>query len=134
MTRWKWVVAMVGVALLAACSSIGDAYRMDEFDKTARAYGRLIRWSDFERAVVFFKLDASTTLPDVERLKQFQVTSYDALDSRLSDDKRTITQIVKIEYLVRSRMAERTLTDQQVWEYSPTLERWVLTSGFPPFK
>lgn len=125
---------LFSLALLGGCAGIGDAYRFDEFEKTARAYGRLIRWSDFERAVVFLKLDASTSLPDLERLKQFQVTSYDALDSRYAEDKKTITQVVKIEYLVRSRMAERTLTDQQVWEYSKTHERWVLTSGFPDFK
>jgi hypothetical protein len=134
MTGWRGVAVTLAVVLLAACASIGDAFRMDEFDKTARAYGRLIRWSDFEKAVVFLKLDASTSLPDLERLKQFQVTGYEALDARFSENKRTVTQIVKIEYLVRSRMVERALTDQQVWEYSETLERWVLTSGFPPFK
>jgi uncharacterized protein YceK len=128
------VVLALTVAVLGGCGTVSDFYRIDDYEKTARAYGRLIRWSDFEKAVVFLKLDASTSLPDLERLKQFQVTGYEALDARFSENKRTVTQIVKIEYLVRSRMVERALTDQQVWEYSETHERWVLASGFPAFK
>jgi len=130
----RFMTVLAALAVLGGCGSIADAYRFDEYEKTARAYGRLIRWSDFEKAVVFLKLDASTSLPDLERIRQFQVTSYDAVDARYSAEKKTVTQLVKIEYLVLSRMAERTLTDQQEWEYSETLERWVLTSGFPAFK
>jgi len=122
------------VAALGGCSSIGESYRAEEYEKTTRAYGRLIRWSDFERAVVFLRVDAATSLPDLERLKQFQVTSYEALDARYSEDRKKVTQIVKIEYLVLSRMAERSLTDRQEWEYSEPQKRWVLTSGFPVFK
>lgn len=134
MTRMMAMAVGLAMALLGGCGTISDAYRIDNYEKTTRAYGRLIRWSDFEKAVLFLKLDASTSLPDLERVKQFRVTSYEALDSRFSNNKRTVTQIVKIEYLVLSRMAERTLTDQQVWEYSEADERWVLTSGFPAFK
>ena len=134
MTRMMAMAFGLAMVLLGGCGTISDAYRIDNYEKTTRAYGRLIRWSDFEKAVVFLKLDASTSLPDLERVKQFRVTSYEALDSRFSNNKRTVTQIVKIEYLVLSRMAERTLTDQQVWEYSEADERWVLTSGFPAFR
>jgi len=130
----RFMTILAALAVLGGCGSIADAYRFDEYEKTARAYGRLIRWSDFEKAVVFLRLDASTSLPDLERIRQFQVTSYDAVDARYSPEKKTVTQLVKIEYLVLSRMAERTLTDQQEWEYSETLKRWVLTSGFPAFK
>jgi len=135
MTRAKRPVLVFLVLLLfGGCTSIKEAYRIDEYEKTTYAYGKLIRWSDFERAVVFLKLDASTSLPDLERLKQFRVTSYEALDAQFSNDRRTVTQVVKVEYLVLSRMAERSLTDQQVWEYSEKKERWELTSGFPAFK
>ena len=134
MTRMMAMTFGLAMVLLGGCGTISDAYRIDNYEKTARAYGRLIRWSDFEKAVLFLKLDASTSLPDLERVKQFRVTSYEALDARFSNNKRTVTQIVKIEYLVLSRMAERSLTDQQVWDYSEADERWVLTSGFPAFK
>jgi len=117
--------------LLAAC--ITANVRSDQFDATARAYERALRWSDFRTALAFLA-DTASALAEAERLQGVRVTSYEPIGvPKANADTSRVVQMVEIHYVNHSNMSERTLTDRQVWEYSDKEQRWKLASPFPAF-
>jgi len=120
-------------ALIAGCAGMTVQGRLSQLDDLARAYGRALRWSDFQTAYALTRTSAEAPL-DAARLKDIQVTSYELLNTAPTADGKTAQQIAEIKYVNTRRMAERTLLDQQDWAYSEPDSRWYLRSAFPDFK
>jgi hypothetical protein len=129
MRNKHWILLSVVSMLLLGCVSA----RLDRLEGTLLAYERALRWSDFKTA--FSVADQSNVpIPDFERLKSVQVTSYDKIGSpQASADGMKLVQLVEIRYVNVNRMLDRVLTDRQVWEYVEQEQRWRLTSPFPSF-
>jgi hypothetical protein len=126
-TKAWWIVLFV--ALLLGCASV----REDQLDATLRAYERGIRWSDFKMAFALAN-QPNAPVPDFERLQHVRVTSYDKIGAlQMSADGMKVVQVVEIRFVNINRMADRVLTDRQVWEYAEAEQRWKLTSAFPSF-
>ena len=127
--RKLWPLLLVAVTVAACTTNV----RSERFDVAARAYERAMRWSDFGKAFAF---SANTeNKPDLEHLQHVRVTSYDLLGAAsASADFSKMVQAVEIHYVDTRNMSERTLTDQQVWEYSEPDQRWKRTSPFPAFR
>lgn len=128
----RWLVVALAL-LLGACASVGDQRRLELFEKTARAYDRAIRWSDFQAAYSLTRPDPARP-PDFARLKGIQVTSYEAVGALPSAGAMEVRQAVAIEYMRINDMRVRRIVDEQVWVYSETEKRWQLVSGLPDFK
>ena len=122
------------VILLALMSCSGKPSKKRNLDNTLYAYASSIRWSDFDGAVNFLKADAKATKPssfELQRLKQFKVSSYIESPIKLGAKENVILQSVEIQlYNIHSNKT-RTIYDHQSWEYDDTLSRWFLTSGLP---
>jgi hypothetical protein len=56
------------------------------------------------------------------------------VNSLMSDDGLTLTQIVDIHYYNEENLRERQLTDQQTWIYDEENEIWVLDGPLPAFQ
>jgi hypothetical protein len=127
-----WCLAVGMSVVVVGCAGMAEQRRQDRFEKTARAYERAIRWSDFETAYALTKPDPSRP-PDFERMKRFQVTSYETLGALPSAGYREIRLTAAIEYVHTGSMRVRKLVDQQVWSFSEDDGRWQLVSGLPAF-
>ena len=117
--------------LLAGCASVFDFRREEVFEDSAKRYGRLIRWSDFESAKSYLapaEPGPKTTLP-----KNVRVTDYEVREMVYAEGKRRVMQIVDISYFQASDPRLKTVQDQQVWEFDNDREAWLLKSGFPNF-
>jgi hypothetical protein len=125
-----WAVLLCGL-LLAGCASVFDFRREEVFEDSAKRYGRMIRWSDFESAKAYLasaEPGAKTTLP-----KNVRVTDYEVKQMTYAEGKRRVVQVVDISYFLASDPRIKTLQDQQVWEFDSDREAWLLKSGFPNF-
>ena len=121
--------------LVAGCASVSEMRRMDEFEQIAKSYEHAIRWSDFEGASAFLKDQENPTLPaQIERLKQYQVTSYTVKQFLPSADKSQVIVFASVQYFSKNGLIVKNLIHRQLWKYDMDRESWLLTSGLPDFQ
>ena len=127
------IALLLVVAIVTGCASITSGARTERFDKTALAYERALRWSDFRTAFALTgNIDAP--VPDLQRLENIRVTSYDVVGApQVNADASRVVQLVEIRYVSLRNMAERVLADRQTWSYVEKDQRWKLDSAFPAF-
>jgi hypothetical protein len=130
MKRAFWAIFLSGV-LIAGCASVFDFRREEVFEDSAKRYGRLIRWSDFESAKSYLapaESGTKTTIP-----KNVRVTDYEVKEIIYAEGKRRVLQVVDISYFLANDPRIKTLQDHQVWEFDSDREAWLVKSGFPHF-
>lgn len=103
------------------------------FEESINGYRSAIRWGMFEKALMFHA-NADSMNIDFSKLKNLKVTSYQPLARREFEGGKTATQTVEIRYVDMERLAEKTITDKQVWHYDEARGTWVIDSGFPKFR
>jgi hypothetical protein len=129
--RFTWILLMC-LAIAGGCAAQKDA-RMMQFEATARAYERSLRWSEFAKAYALTGKDDVATF-DAARLQHIRVHSYDKKTGLLvNEEVSEISQVVEISYVHIDNMSERHLIDRQTWVYSEKRGNWTLRSGFPKF-
>jgi len=123
------------VGILLGCVTVSTYQRMARFDATAESYYDAIRWSDFETAGRFRKTDPGTPIPaeaaDLNR--RVQVTAYEIKEMIVSEDESRIRRTAEIRYYRLDKMVEKSLREQEIWEYDESINRWVLQGPFPAF-
>ena len=128
--------AVVLSCLLAiGCAGLQEKTREAKFEDTARQYRLALRWGYYEKAASFVKTGADKTPPDVKRLEDVRVTGYKEKGVKMEvGDRLVIKNRVEIHYYRDANPVERSLSEIQIWEYDPEIEKWVLTSGLPKFR
>jgi hypothetical protein len=121
--------------LIAGCASGPGLVRQTKFGRTARAYEKAIRWSDFETAKMFLKhTDKEKKPPDKNKLKLIKVIEYEVKETALLKGQSRVLQVAEIQYYRDDSIVVKAVTDHQLWEYDATLKNWYLLSGLPDFK
>lgn len=117
--------------LLASC---GYDTKRNPLDEVLYSYAGTIRWSDFDRAPGYLdplSLEVDPLDPiELERLKQYQVTSYDVRTMENPSEVEYM-QVVEIGFVNRHTQAEKKVIDRQLWRWDPVGKRWWLSSGLP---
>jgi hypothetical protein len=122
-------------ALIAGCANAPGLVRQTKFERTARAYEKAIRWSEFGTARLFLKESAGgKNPPDLDKLKMIKVIEYEVKETSLAPDQSRVLQVAEIQYYRDDAIVVKTVTDRQVWEYDPAFNNWYLVSGLPDFK
>ena len=120
--------------LLSACSTIEKEEKRMSMNNTTRYYEYALRWSDYDAANAMRNPESTIPSPDPAVLKKYRVTSYSVVNSLLSEDGLTLTQIVDMRYYNEENLRERQLTDRQKWVYDEEIEIWYLDSPLPAFQ
>ena len=99
-------------------------------------YASAIRWNEFEMASNYIDPEYLEKNPptdlEKERLKQIQVTGYEAKTQDTLPDG-TVEQTVEIRLINRNTQADRSVLDVQIWRWDQKAKRWWLTTGLPNF-
>lgn len=129
----KLILVIIVCTLLAACG--GRMSKKQSLDHTLYQYAKVIRWADFNTAMTFFSpnMDAANkpSSTDIERLKQFAVSSYVASPILPGKTENQINQDVQIKLYNIHTKREKVIVDQQIWEYDDDNKIWLLISGLP---
>jgi hypothetical protein len=123
---------IVGIVILAGCATASKLMKERRFDDASKGFRHAIRWSDFA-AAYRFKEDGGS-LPDLDRFKGIEVTSYEIVQSTQLVEGSQILEVAEIHYYKTSDMKERTLMSHLVWEYDEEKENWFLIEGWPDFE
>ena len=119
--------------LISACASVNDSKKTITLDSATRQYERAIRWGEYQAADSLRK--QSTAAPvDAADLKAFKVTGYETKNTTESADRSEVQIDVEIHYYNEFTLKEKTIIDQQSWEYDPVGKSWFITSPLPDFK
>ena len=129
----KLILIITICALLSACG--GRMSKKQSLDHTLFQYAKVMRWADFNNAITFFSPDIEAankpSSTDIERLKQFAVSSYIASPILPGDTENQIKQDAQIKLYNLHTKREKIVIDRQVWEYDDETKRWLLISGLP---
>ncbi len=129
----KITIIILVCVLLSACG--GKMSKKQSLDHTLYQYAKVMRWADFNTAMTFFSPDMETankpSNTDIERLKQFGVSSYVASPILPGDHENRINQDVQIKLYNVHTKREKVVIDRQTWEYDDETKRWLLLSGLP---
>lgn len=129
----KITIIILVCVLLSACG--GRMSKKQSLDHTLYQYAKVMRWADFNTAMTFFSPDMETvnkpSNTDIERLKQFGVSSYVASPILPGDNENRIIQDVQIKLYNVHTKREKVVIDRQTWEYDGDSKRWLLVSGLP---
>lgn len=122
---------LITMILLSSCGEKSNKKR--NLDETLYKYASLIRWANFDAAtsLVKHKDDARSHDFELQKLKQFKVSSYSESPIQPGVEKNIILQNVEITlYNIHTNKA-KVIYDHQSWEYDEELGQWFITSGLP---
>jgi hypothetical protein len=128
------LLPILGLILgLAACVTPGT--RQDELTVTVRTYESTIRWGRIPAAYDFLRPDVAEGAEIPAGLDQIKVTGYERLTGLIpiDEDKQRFRATAAIRYVHVDRQVERSITDEQVWEWDGEAKRWWRTNPIPPF-
>jgi len=113
-----------------------SSHEMKEFENSYRLYEKAIRWQDYDLMLGFHKnaKKSELTAENRKRLKQFKVSGYNILFTRIEPDEQSATQVVEVKYYNQDYNVVREMTLTNKWEWSEKKERWELANPFPDFR
>jgi hypothetical protein len=122
---------LIAISLTAGCASFSTMGKKQKLEDTLRGYEGAIRWNEFELANGFGS--GANPPPDISRLSNIKVTSYQVRSSQVSEEKLEAKQAVIIQYYDINNMREETIVHNQQWTYDEGLKRWILQPSLPDF-
>lgn len=129
----KTVIIIFLCLIVAACG--GKMSKKQSLDHTLYQYQKVMRWADYNTAMSFFAPDLAEdkkpTRLEVDRLRQFNISSYVAAPILPGEDENTIIQKVEMKLYNKHTKREKVVVDTQTWQYDKEVKRWWLVSGLP---
>jgi hypothetical protein len=142
MKQWYRYVMLLVVLMLCSCAYVLQAKHASisvEFDQSAKAYNKMLRWREVETAGMTY-LDPELRdafMKSAEDIKKRGVTftDYRILTSECIPEKKTAEVVAEFDYYALPSNRIKTLIYRQKWIYLDTEEKkgWQLKSGLPPF-
>lgn len=134
----KWIrtslLLFLCVALTACTTQMG---LRDEFDKSIKAYNRMLRWHEVENAgMTYLDKDARPDfMKNAEAMKKRGVnfTDYRILTTECLPEKKSGEVVAEFDYFVLPSNRIKTTTYRQEWIYLDLLKSWKLKNGLPAF-
>ena len=106
---------------------------MDQFSSTHKAYKWALESGNYRGAAKYVDPSISKRSVDMKRYANIKVSQYTITRAKVSDDRRSITQDVELQYFLLDQSIVKTMTDHQEWRYRETADTWFLQTGLPEF-
>ncbi|NTV49301.1 MAG: hypothetical protein HGB32_01355 [Geobacteraceae bacterium] len=131
----KGFLAVIFLMLTACATQTGLS---EEFDRSVKAYNRLLRWHEIESAGATY-LDPELQedfLKQTETLKKkgLSVTDFRILSSKYIPEKKSGDVIAEFDYYILPSNRIKTISYHQDWVYQESIKSWKLKSKLPAFE
>jgi len=118
--------------MLAGCIALSPENKMRRLDNSIEKYSKLIRWGEYERAVVFLETtQQQAAYAEIKSYKDIRVTSYEMKQLKLAKDENSADAVVQFTYYNEFSGRERTILDNQHWEWHDDEGNWRLRGNLP---
>jgi hypothetical protein len=126
---------MLSCMTLTACAT-GMGLRED-FDKSIKAYNRMLRWQEVESAGMAFVevelRDDFMKKAAMLKKKGVTLTDYRIVASEYLPEKKSGEVIAEFDYFILPSNRMKTNTYRQQWVYQEGINSWKLKSSLPTF-
>jgi hypothetical protein len=131
----KVFLCVICLALTACATHTGLS---EEFERSMKAYNRMLRWHEIENAVMTYSDPERREeyLKQAETLKKrgLSVTDFRILSSRYLPEKKSGDVVAEFDYYVLPSIRVKTISYRQEWIYLENIKSWKLKSGLPSFE
>lgn len=122
--------------VLTACAS--QTGLSEGFDRSVKAYNRLLRWHEIESAGMTY-IDPGLReeyLKQAESLKKrgLSVADYRILSTKYLPEKKSGDVVAEFDYYILPSNKVKTVSYRQEWVYRENTMSWILTTGLPVFE
>lgn len=123
---------------LAMTACVSDTGIRDEFEKSMRAYNRMLRWQEVENAGMTYidkeKREAYMQKAESMRKRGVTITDFRILTFECLPEKKTGDVVAEFDYFILPSNRIKTLTYRQDWDYQDSPKSWKLKSILPAFE
>jgi hypothetical protein len=131
----KGFLCIVCLTLTACATQTG---LNEEFDRSVKAYNRMLRWHEIENAGMTY-IDPEQReeyLKKAGTLKKrgLSVTDFRILSSLYLPEKQSGDVIAEFDYYILPSNRIKTISYRQEWVYRENIKSWKLKSGLPSFE
>ena len=131
----KGFLCVICLTLTACATQIGLS---EEFDRSVKAYNRMLRWHEIENAVMTYSdpEEREEYLKQAETLKKrgLSVTDFRILSSRYIPEKKSGDVVAEFDYYILPSNRVKTISYRQEWVYLESIKSWKLKGGLPAFE
>lgn len=122
--------------MLTACAT--QTGLSEEFDRSVKAYNRLLRWHEIESAGMTY-IDPNLReefLKQADSLKKrgLSVTDFRILSTKYLPENSSGDAIAEFDYFILPSNRVKTITYRQEWVYRENIKGWILKTGLPVFE
>lgn len=135
---WHFVRFVLLTAVLLMLSACNIAYFMKEdFTRTSKTYGRMLRWQEFDSALAYvdapFRDDYRKR---IEAAKGIKVVDMRVLSEECLAEQKKAEVTMELDYYVDPSTTIKTVKDLQKWRYQEDTGQkgWRLETLLPEFK
>ncbi len=133
-TLFRLIVFIATAFALTACQSLMQKESEKTLQSRIQAYEASVRWGYPGQAYSFLTPELSKKSVIPENLGRIKVTQYKVIQRPDLIAENVAAMVVVIGYVHEDRQVERSLTDQQRWEYNKEKKIWYRTNPIPAFK
>ena len=123
---------------LAACATAKQTGVSEGFDRSVKAYNRMLRWHEIEKAGMTYIVPElqEEYLKQAETLKKrgLSVTDFRILSTKYLPEKQSGDAIAEFDYYILPSNRIKTAPYRQEWIYREDIKSWKLKSGLPAFE
>lgn len=136
LSRMAKILLCIACLTLAACAT--QTGLSEEFDRSVKAYNRMLRWHEIESAGMTY-IDPELReeyLKRAESLKKqgLSFTDFRILSARYLPEKKAGDAVAEFDYYMLPSNRVKTVSYRQEWVYTESDKRWKLKSGLPDFE
>jgi hypothetical protein len=136
----KLGLMLICCMITAACATTNRAGISEEFEKSYKAYNRLLRWDEVASAGMLYMEPEGREefIKSAESIKKraVSITEYRILTAECLVDKGTGEVVTEFDYYIMPSNRIKTLTYKQSWVYREINENkgWKIKSALPRFE
>jgi len=135
-TSLKSALLLGTLILLSGCKTLNlmQDKKEENLQETLKAYQSTVRWGYPGQAYNFLRKDLAEKTPVPDNLANISITNYKVIRQPAQVDENRATQTAVIGYIFDDRQIEKSLTDQQLWEYDPETQGWSRINPIPEYR
>lgn len=140
MTRTLKVGLLLLCCLATAACSVSNSAIREEFEKSTKAYNRMLRWHEIENAGMVYlepelRDEFMKAAADIKK-REIAITDFRILTSECLPDKGTGEVMAEFDYYILPSNRIKTWSYHQDWAYREIdgHKSWKVKSGLPPFE
>jgi len=138
MRRMTNVIALLSCLILTACAAVTQGGLSEEFDRSVKAYNRMLRWHEIENAGMTY-IDPNLRdqyLKQADSLKKrgLTVADYRIVSSTYLPENKSGDVIAEFDYFMLPSNRVKTVSYRQEWAYQESIKSWMLKTGLPVFE